>query len=240
MILPTALENGFSVDKGQTLSSFAYYFLCEGQQQAPLLGYSPLPINLVQAGLTQVRRIPGVNARTIDIAKCNNPTFTRTGQNRLAQTAPFPPACDRQGGTQCSTGTGGAKNTPTQNSAGGGSNSGNGGGSGGGGGGGSGGGGGPGAGGAGGPSGSPTASRPASAPGRRTTTIDPDTGQAVTGTESQNGDGAQDVVADPVSINSGVGDGLERVLMVLAGLLFVGLTIGPPLLSRLLGRRRSP
>jgi phosphate ABC transporter phosphate-binding protein len=239
MILPTAPENGFSADKGQTLSSFAYYFLCEGQQQAPLLGYSPLPINLVQAGLTQVRRIPGVNARSIDIAKCNNPTFTKTGQNRLAQTAPFPPACDRQGGTQCSTGTGGAKNTPTQNSAGAGSNSGNGGGSDGGRGSGRGGGQGAGAG-AGGPSGGPTASRAPSATGRRTTTIDPDTGQAVTGTESQNGDDAQDVVADPVAINSGVSDGLERVLMVLAGLLFVGLTIGPPLLSRLLGRRRSP
>lgn len=247
MILPTKLESGFSNDKGQTLGAFAYYFLCEGQQQAPLLGYSPLPINLVTAGLTQVRRIPGVNARSIDIAKCNNPTFTKTGQNRLAQTAPYPPACDLNGGTQCTTGTGGAHNTPTQNSGsggggstgsgGGGPGSGPGGGSSGGGSGG-GGGSGQGAGGSGNPSGSPAASNRATAGGRRTSTIDPDTGQAVTGSDSQAGDG-QDVVAEPVSIDSGVGDGLERVLMVLAGLLFVGLTVGPPLLSRLFGRRRS-
>ncbi|MFD0742357.1 phosphate ABC transporter substrate-binding protein PstS [Phytohabitans flavus] len=32
-----------TVDKGYTLGLFAYYFLCEGQQQAEVLGYSPLP-----------------------------------------------------------------------------------------------------------------------------------------------------------------------------------------------------
>ncbi|MEN3358935.1 MAG: phosphate transport system substrate-binding protein [Mycobacteriales bacterium] len=237
MILPTARENGFSTDKGATLGAFAYYFLCEGQQSAPLLGYSPLPINLVQAGLTQVRRIPGVNARNINIAKCNNPTFTTTGKNRLAQIAQFPPACDLKGPTQCVTGTGGAHNTPTANS---GNGSGRGNGSGGSGGSGSGG-NSPGNGGGSAVAGAGNRTSATGTPSaRRTTTIDPDTGQAVTGTDnSQQGGGTEDVVAEPVSVDSGIGNGLERVLMVLAGLLFIGLTVGPPLLSTVFSRRRS-
>jgi hypothetical protein len=109
MVLPTAAEGTFNNAKGKTLGDFAYYFLCEGQQQAEVLGFSPLPINLVKAGLEQVRRIPGVEARSVDITKCNNPTFSATGENTIAKNAPQPPACDRKGATQCGTGTGGAK-----------------------------------------------------------------------------------------------------------------------------------
>lgn len=103
MVLPTSNDNGFSNEKGNTLADFAYYFLCQGQQQADDLGYSPLPINLVKAGLDQVRRIPGVSVENIDIAKCNNPTFSADGSNTLAKTAPMPPACDAKGPTQCGT-----------------------------------------------------------------------------------------------------------------------------------------
>lgn len=46
MILPTA---NLTTTKGQTLADFASYFLCRGQQKAAPLGYSPLPLNLVQA-----------------------------------------------------------------------------------------------------------------------------------------------------------------------------------------------
>ena len=113
MIVPTATTDTFSADKGKTLGAFAYYFLCEGQQQAPVLGYSPLPINLVQSGLNQVRKIPGVVAENVDITKCNNPTFSSDGTNTLAITAPSPAPCDQQGPYQCSTGTAGAANTPT-------------------------------------------------------------------------------------------------------------------------------
>ena len=38
----------------------------------------------MQAGLAQVRRIHGVEAKTIDIKKCNNPTFSSDGENLLA------------------------------------------------------------------------------------------------------------------------------------------------------------
>jgi phosphate ABC transporter phosphate-binding protein len=116
MIIPTQLQNGFTDAKGTTLAAFANYFLCEGQQQADVLGYSPLPINLVKAGLAQVKRIPGAVVSSINIKKCNNPTFSTTGVNTLAAKAPQPSACDKKGVTQCTTGTGGAKSTPTANS----------------------------------------------------------------------------------------------------------------------------
>jgi len=108
MIIPTSNDNGFSNEKGNTLADFANYFLCQGQQQADALGYSPLPINLVQAGFDQIKRIPGAVIENINIAKCNNPTFSADGSNTLAKTAPQPEACDAKGPTQCGTAAGGA------------------------------------------------------------------------------------------------------------------------------------
>lgn len=119
MIVPTAIEGSFTADKGRTLADFAAYFLCEGQQQAEVLGYSPLPINLVQAGLEQVLKIPGGDPATKDLSKCNNPTFSPDGSNKLALTAPMPPACDKKGADQCLTGTAGAKGQSTAGSSGG-------------------------------------------------------------------------------------------------------------------------
>ncbi|MFB6838566.1 phosphate ABC transporter substrate-binding protein PstS [Streptomyces sp. NPDC056361] len=120
MIVPTAVESNFNPQKGKSLGAFAYYFLCQGQQSVDRLGYSPLPVNLVRAGLDQVRRIPGVVAESIDIRSCKNPTFSSDGTNTLAKTAPMPPACDLKGATQCDTGTGGNKTpTPTNGSSGG-------------------------------------------------------------------------------------------------------------------------
>lgn len=116
IIVPTQAQGSFTKDKGTTLAAFANYFLCEGQQQAEVLGYSPLPINLVKAGLDQVRKIPGAVTKTVDIKKCNNPTFSKDGTNTLAANAPKPSECDKKGVTQCSIGTGGAtEDTPTTN-----------------------------------------------------------------------------------------------------------------------------
>lgn len=111
MILPTSEQASFTVAKGATLSAFANYFLCEGQQQAEVLGYSPLPINLVKVGLAQVTKVPGADASTINIAKCNNPTFSASGENLLAKNAPQPNECDKKGVEQCTQGTGGASGT---------------------------------------------------------------------------------------------------------------------------------
>lgn len=119
IIVPTAVEGNFTLDKGLTLADFVSYFLCEGQQQAEVLGYSPLPINLVQAGLEQALLIPGGDPENKNVSTCNNPTFSPDGTNKLANEAPQPQACDKKGPTQCLTGTGGASDTPTQGSSGG-------------------------------------------------------------------------------------------------------------------------
>lgn len=114
LVVPTQVQGSFTADKGKTLAAFANYFLCEGQQQAAVLGYSPLPINLVKAGLAQVKKIPGAVTKTVDIKKCNNPTFSSNGTNTLAVNAKQPSACDKKGVTQCTVGTGGAKgSTPS-------------------------------------------------------------------------------------------------------------------------------
>ena len=120
MIIPTDLRANFTVQKGRTLSTFAYYFLCQGQQQADSLGYSPLPVNLVREGVKQVARIPGTtNALSeTNLTGCNNPTFdpANPNSNKLAQIAPQPAACDKVGAAQCNTGTAGAQQTtPTRN-----------------------------------------------------------------------------------------------------------------------------
>jgi len=108
LILPTTVAGQFNAAKGATLAAFSYYAMCAGQQQVSVLGYSPLPINLVEAGFAQIAKIPGADVQNINIQSCNNPTFSTTGVNTLAVTAPYPPACDKQGATQCVNGTGGA------------------------------------------------------------------------------------------------------------------------------------
>ena len=74
MVVPTSTAAPFNTDKGKTLSTFVNYFLCTGQQKADILGYSPLPKNLVEAGFKQVKRIPGAVASP-SISKCNNPAL---------------------------------------------------------------------------------------------------------------------------------------------------------------------
>jgi hypothetical protein len=114
MIVPTTTAPPFNNDKGRSLAAFASYFLCDGQNKAPLLGYSPLPLNLVQAAFAQVKRIPGANVANINIKKCHNPTFSASGENTLAKTAPNPLPCDKTGiNTQCSNGTAGASRIST-------------------------------------------------------------------------------------------------------------------------------
>ena len=117
MIVPTEVGGVFTKQKGATLGTFAHYMLCEGQQQAEALGYSPLPMNLVLAGFDQIARVPGANdAANISVKNCNNPTFKAGDSptnNQLALTAPQPAACDKQGADQCLAGTAGSGGTST-------------------------------------------------------------------------------------------------------------------------------
>jgi ABC-type phosphate transport system substrate-binding protein len=113
-ILPTTVAGQFSLDKGKTLGAFAYYAMCQAQQSSASLGYSPMPINLVQASFDQIKKIPGVVVQNVNINDCKNPTFAPDGTNLLADTAPQPKACDKNTFTsQCPDGTGGLPNLKT-------------------------------------------------------------------------------------------------------------------------------
>ncbi|MFI6023749.1 phosphate ABC transporter substrate-binding protein PstS [Streptomyces sp. NPDC051287] len=223
MILPLKVQGTFTEDKGKTLGAFSYYFMCQGQQQAPKLGYSPLPINLVQAGFDQIRRIPGVKTQNINIKNCNNPTFTAGGQNKLAQTAPYPAACDEKGAAPCTTGTGGTKS----GSGSGGSSSG-------------------GSTGSGGATGTGSDGGGSAGGSSATPSVDPDTGQTVSpdgtgtgsgGTSAAGGTAAGGTVAlaQPVAVATGHGWTATQTLMLLAAVLVFGLLLLPSLVSRLVG-----
>jgi hypothetical protein len=107
LILPTDTSNNMSTAKGNTIGAFGQYALCLGQSQVDVLGYSALPINLVEAGFTQLAKIPGSTVTAPDISTCNNPTFSpgdSDTSNKLANNDPQPLACDKQGSTQCAQG----------------------------------------------------------------------------------------------------------------------------------------
>ncbi len=241
MVVPTAVEGTFSATKGKSLGAFAYYFLCEGQQQAPRLGFSPLPINLVQAGLKQVKRIPGVDLQTVDIKKCNNPTFSATGENTLAKTAPFPAACDKSGPLQCGTSKSGGSSGGSGSGGGssGGSSSGSSGGSGGSSGGGStsGGSSGGSTGGgstSGGSSGGDTGSSGGDTGSSGGGVVDPDTGLDGGSSGADNsGDGGVQVAAVPVSTATSAASGASGSLILLAGFVLLAAVMAPPIVTRL-------
>jgi phosphate transport system substrate-binding protein len=90
MIVPTSTAAPFNTDKGRTLSTFINYFLCTGQQKADILGYSPLPKNLVLAGFKQVARIPG-HVASPSISQCHNPALN------ILHSAPMPSKCMKLG-----------------------------------------------------------------------------------------------------------------------------------------------
>jgi phosphate transport system substrate-binding protein len=215
MIVPTEVGGVFTAGKGKTLSTFAKYMLCEGQQQAADLGYSPLPMNLVIAGFTQVARIPGTAVPAFDPSSCNNPTF-KPGEdpsnNLLAQTAPQPAACDAKGPDQCTTGTGGAAGIETAISG-----TGNGGSA------------------SGGASGTTTAS---GATGAATTTYD-EYGNPVSGGSSVGGA----VSASPFTLAQ-ESWGAPQNFMLAAGLFVVLAAIVPPFIGpqiqRITGKRKTP
>lgn len=241
MILPTTTANGFNTNKGATLGDFGKFLLCQGQSQANTLGYSALPINLVEAGFDQLKKIPGANVGNINIQSCANPTFSTNGTNTLVARDPFPPACDKQGTTQCTTGTGGAKGqqTPVKPSA-------NGGGSGSGGGGGTGGGGSGSGGGAGGPNGSTTGGATGAAAtsgnnssARSAAACDPDSGACDQSGGGDVNDASQQFDASPQASAASLGDGMKVTLMVLAAVLLVGIGLAPPLIAQAGARRRN-
>lgn len=264
-ILPTALDEnlhtGMTLNKGFTLAKFGQFAICRGQTQVDAIGYSALPINLVRAGYEQLQKIPGsqITLPATDQALatgCGNPTFSAGHINLLADTDPMPQACDKQGSTQCSTGTGGAPGAPGPTGNGGG-NTNNGGGNSGGGNNNSG--GNTNNGGTGGnnssgnnTSGGTNTNGTTGTNGSTGTngtngagpSCDPNTGVCSTAGAANN-TGAnglangQPVYAVPVSSNGSLGDGVQVALMVFAAALLVSLGVIPPLLAQASGRRRQ-
>jgi phosphate transport system substrate-binding protein len=93
--------------KAQALAEFLDFSICQGQETIGNIGYSALPVNLVEAGFGQIEKIaaaaPGVQLSQLNILTCDNPTFVlgNPDANHLAQIAPYPPACDKAGQGPC-------------------------------------------------------------------------------------------------------------------------------------------
>jgi phosphate transport system substrate-binding protein len=234
MILPKDTTANFNTEKGRSLSEFGAYFLCEGQQTADTLGYSPLPINLVQAGADQINQIPGSTKRLDrnNLAHCNNPTVSPDGGNKVAKDAPQPSPCDRLGApTQCAEGTGGAlASTPTKGTtAPKGTNSGA----------------------------NPAATNPAGTnpggtnpsgtqtnavatnPATGASPIDSETGQPIDESALPSGPGSASANAVPVSVDA-VNDRRQLLLAILTVVVLLGLALGPPLLAYTVRNRQGP
>jgi ABC-type phosphate transport system substrate-binding protein len=103
----TSCEPTMNTAKRQTLAKFDTFSLCQGQDQMAAIGYSPLPVNLVEASFSQVQLLktadPQVDVSNVNVATCNNPTFIagHPSENYLAQIAPYPPACAKSGAGPC-------------------------------------------------------------------------------------------------------------------------------------------
>lgn len=117
-IIPTAKDDTvMTTAKRQTLADFLYYSVCQGQESVGPIGYSPLPVNLVEASFDQIGQLKkadkDVSLTNRNVSTCDNPTFIAGQPNRnyLAEIAPFPPECDKVGNGPCvdagDTGTGG-------------------------------------------------------------------------------------------------------------------------------------
>lgn len=70
--------SGFDPAKGKVLGDFIRYFACDGQQKAEVLGYSPIPQNLVQVAFEAIAQLPGATDPG-PLEQCANPNITNTG-----------------------------------------------------------------------------------------------------------------------------------------------------------------
>ncbi len=251
MIIPTsASDQKMTTAKRQTLADYLYYSLCQGQKEMGPIGYSPLPINLVSAGFQQTALLHTADSKvdltSENVATCHNPTFVagQPTRNYLAEIAPLPPGCDKQGAGPCtgSGDTGQANPTATGSSKGGSkSSSGTSGTSGSGGsssgGSGSSGGAAPSTGRAGAAAGNAAGTgRAATAKSAAAPQLDPATGQLVSGDGSESADTGT-VLGSATVLDASQSSGVNAGLSALAVLLLVCALVVPPLVSIQLRRR---
>jgi phosphate transport system substrate-binding protein len=105
-----AADSSETTGKRQAIADFEYYAICQGQGEIGPIGYSPLPVNLVEAAFGQVQKLrsadPAVDLDTLNIQTCHEPTFVpgHPATNYLTTIAPLPPACDNVGAGPCAPG----------------------------------------------------------------------------------------------------------------------------------------
>jgi phosphate transport system substrate-binding protein len=111
MIIPTSpTDPRMTTAKRQTLADFLFWDICGGQQEMGPIGYSPLPINLVEASFQQTNLLhkadKSVQLTYENVTHCHNPTFVagHPTENYLAEIAPEPPLCDKSGQGPCAPG----------------------------------------------------------------------------------------------------------------------------------------
>jgi phosphate transport system substrate-binding protein len=245
---PNPANSKMTTAKRQTLADYLYLSVCQGQTQMGPIGYSPLPVNLVQASFDQIGKLKQadnkVDISNANVTTCHNPTFIagKPKENCLARIAPPPPPCDRGGTGPCPVGpdprprgkcvnlnssTGGGIEAPTPRGGGNGDN---------------GGGGGRNQGGPGGttptgggstaPAGA-TGDGPISAAGpTASVSRDPLTGQLVGSNTDPNAVGAAQAAAQASNLGRSQSASTDLALEILAGVLLVGLLVGPPLVAR--------
>ena len=209
--------------KAKTFADFAYYFLCQGQDSMPTLGYSPLTINLVQDAFAQVAKYSHIQPADIqnrDATTCNNPTYypQDPAKNRLAEIDPAPQACDRAGQGPCGTSTAGqGANTPGGGANGAGGNSGS--------------------GGSGGAGANPNGAGPNATGANNAGGIDPETGLPYGQGGSGSGDGSNDATSTELAaFRSG---GMNTVFGVLAAVEVVLVLLVPAFVARAISRRKA-
>jgi phosphate transport system substrate-binding protein len=122
-VIPTSSSDSKeTTGKRQTTADFLDYAVCQGQAEIGAIGYSALPINLVQDSFTRIQLLhtadSGVDVSQASATNCNNPTFVANDPsgNHLADIAPQPAACDKQGAGPCGV-TGAASPTPSASSS---------------------------------------------------------------------------------------------------------------------------
>jgi phosphate transport system substrate-binding protein len=216
MIVPRTLKDGFTTAKGNVLGQFINYMVCTGQQKAAILGYSPLPPNLVGFAFNAEQTIPGA-PKPPPLSQCDNPTITKQFQVNL-NAAPPPSGANTAGsggtgggggGGGGNTGGGGGSGGYTQQNTGGGGNS-------------------------------TTATTAATLPGGATTKSAK--GKAVVGAAAaSNQDTTQTTGLDaaaPISVTRG-SDGVPLAVYALVGLLILLVVFGPPTVG-ILAKRKPP
>jgi phosphate transport system substrate-binding protein len=108
MLIPTSsTDQRMTTPKRQALADFINWSICGGQTEIGPIGYSALPINLVEASFAQMNKLHAadhaVQVGNENVLHCHNPTFVagHPTENFLAIIAPKPPACDQAGKGPC-------------------------------------------------------------------------------------------------------------------------------------------